>query len=198
MTIRLFVGNLPYGAQEAELRAHLAAVGEPAQIIIPVDRETGRPRGFAFVDFDDRAVGERAIQEFDGQPFMGRPLAVSEARPRDARPPVAGAGAARGSGAAPSPATMPPERTAPVRRFGPPAGRTRPRHGGTGRRQQEERPKRTLKERTGGRMFTVEEDWRFAGPDTDAEDEVATTGEPGDEMPDQPVDETNDQTNDEE
>ena len=80
MAVRLFVGNMPYGATEADLRAHFSGVGPPSQIVIPVDRETGRPRGFAFVEFIDRSHAETAIQRFNGQMFNGRPLAVSEAR----------------------------------------------------------------------------------------------------------------------
>jgi cold-inducible RNA-binding protein len=86
VAVRLFVGNMPYGATDADLRAHFAAVGEPSHIVIPVDRDTGRPRGFAFVEFIDRAVAEQAIQRFNQQPFMGRSLSVSEARPREERP----------------------------------------------------------------------------------------------------------------
>jgi len=78
VAVRLFVGNMPYGATEADLRAHFSGVGEPSQIVIPVDRETGRPRGFAFVEFIDRAVAEAAIARFNQQPFMGRSLSVSE------------------------------------------------------------------------------------------------------------------------
>src|SRR4051795_5103012 len=89
MSVRLFIGNLPYVATEAELRAHLSSVGDPTSVVLPVDRETGRPRGFAFVDYADRAVAEEAIRRFDQQPFKGRPLAVSEARPREERPPGA-------------------------------------------------------------------------------------------------------------
>src|SRR4029450_1637963 len=87
VSVRLFIGNLPYAASEAELREHLSSVGEPTQIVLPVDRETGRPRGFAVVDYADRAVAEAAISRFDQQPFKGRPLAVSEARPREERGP---------------------------------------------------------------------------------------------------------------
>jgi cold-inducible RNA-binding protein len=86
VAVRLFVGNMPYGATDADLRAHFAAVGEPSHIVIPVDRDTGRPRGFAFVEFTDRAIAEQAIQRFNQQPFMGRSLSVSEARPREERP----------------------------------------------------------------------------------------------------------------
>ena len=87
MSVRLFIGNLPYTATEAELRVHLSSVGEPTSVVLPVDRETGRPRGFAFVDYADRAVAEAAIRKFDQQPFKGRGLAVSEARPREERGP---------------------------------------------------------------------------------------------------------------
>jgi RNA recognition motif-containing protein len=93
----LFVGNMPYGATEADLRAHFAAVGQPSQVVIPVDRETGRPRGFAFVEFLERPVAEQAIDRFNQQPFMGRSLSVSEARPREERP----AGGFRPSGGPP-------------------------------------------------------------------------------------------------
>lgn len=86
MAVRLFVGNLPYGATEADLRSHFGAVGEPSQIVLPVDRETGRPRGFAFVEFQERSRAEEAINKFNQQPFMGRTLSVSEARPREERP----------------------------------------------------------------------------------------------------------------
>lgn len=86
MAVRLFVGNMPYGATEADLRAHFAPVGEPSHVVIPVDRDTGRPRGFAFVEFMDRAVAEAAVQRFNQQQFMGRSLSVSEARPREERP----------------------------------------------------------------------------------------------------------------
>jgi RNA recognition motif-containing protein len=86
VAVRLFVGNMPYGATEADLRAHFAGVGEPSQVVIPVDRESGRPRGFAFVEFLDRAMAEAAVARFNQQPFMGRSLSVSEARPREERP----------------------------------------------------------------------------------------------------------------
>ena len=86
MAVRLFVGNMPYGATDADLRSHFAQVGEPSQIVIPVDRETGRPRGFAFVEYLDRGLAEQAIERFNQQPFMGRSLSVSEARPREERP----------------------------------------------------------------------------------------------------------------
>jgi len=81
---------MPYGATEADLRTHFSGVGNPSQVVIPVDRETGRPRGFAFVEFLDRAIAEQAIQRFNQQAFMGRSLSVSEARPREERGPGGG------------------------------------------------------------------------------------------------------------
>lgn len=111
MAVRLFIGNLPYGATEADLRAHFAPVAEPSDIVMPVDRETGRPRGFAFVEFTERDKAEEVVKRFDAQPFQGRNLAVSEARAREDRPPGAprpgysggGYGGSGGGGFAPRP-----------------------------------------------------------------------------------------------
>ena len=86
MGVRLFVGNLDYSVNESELREHFAPVGQPSQVALPVDRETGRPRGFAFVEFADRNVADEVIRRFNGQPLKGRPLAISEARAREERP----------------------------------------------------------------------------------------------------------------
>jgi len=110
VSVRLFIGNLPYSANEADLKEHLSSVGAPTHIALPTDRETGRPRGFAFVDYAEREVAEEAIRRFDQQPFKGRPLAVSEARPREDRPPGAprpggysgGGGGYSGGGGRPS------------------------------------------------------------------------------------------------
>jgi RNA recognition motif-containing protein len=91
------------------LRSHFSSVGEPTQIVRPLDRETGRARGFAFVEYADRETAETAIRQFDGQLFMGRPLAVSEARARDDRGPggpprgPGGPGGPRPGGYAPRP-----------------------------------------------------------------------------------------------
>ena len=87
MAVRLFVGNLSYATTEADLRTYFGTVAPPSQVVLPVDRETGRPRGFAFVEFQDRAHAESAIQKFNGVLFNGRPLAVSEARAREDRGP---------------------------------------------------------------------------------------------------------------
>jgi hypothetical protein len=103
LAVRLFIGNLPYGASEADLRAHFAAVAEPSHVVMPVDRETGRPRGFAFVEFAERPVAEEVIKKFDQQPFQGRNLAVSEARAREDRPPGGFSGPRPGGFSGPRP-----------------------------------------------------------------------------------------------
>ncbi len=94
MSVRLFVGNLPYDATEDEIRAHFSPAGDLASVFIPVDRETGRKRGFAFVEFSDGAQAQEAIRLFNNQPFKGRSLAVNEARAKEAgpRPPSPGGG----------------------------------------------------------------------------------------------------------
>jgi RNA recognition motif-containing protein len=192
MSVRLFVGNLPYSANEVDIRQHFGTVGDPLQIVIPTDRDTGRPRGFAFVDYDDRAVAERAIQQLHGQPFKGRPLSVSEARPREARPPMGGGGGfsrppmgggggfsrppmgggggfsrpPMGGGGDAGPYRQPRGVEPTNRNFGPnkpPRGR-----GNTGfakNRNQEGKVKGPLKELRTGRMFSVDEDSRFKDDD---------------------------------
>src|ERR1051325_4320637 len=94
MSVRLFVGNLPYDATEDEIRSHLSSVGNLAYGFVPVDRETGKKRGFAFVEFADGAQAQEAIRQFNNQPFKGRSLAVNEARAKEAgpRPPSTGGG----------------------------------------------------------------------------------------------------------
>src|SRR5438132_12450129 len=90
MAVRLFVGNLPYDATENEIRDHFSSVGNLSYVSIPLDRETGKKRGFAFVEFGDPAQAQEAIRQFNNQPFKGRPLAVNEARAREAGPRPAG------------------------------------------------------------------------------------------------------------
>ncbi len=87
MSVRLFVGNLPYDTTEAELREYLSAVGTLSSVYLPINRENGKPRGFAFVEFMESEQGQEAIRRFNNQPFKGRNLSISEARAREARPP---------------------------------------------------------------------------------------------------------------
>jgi cold-inducible RNA-binding protein len=176
--VRLFVGNLDYNVSEAELRAHFAPVGEPSQVALPVDRETGRPRGFAFVEFNDRSVAEEVIQRFNGQGLRGRPLAISEARaredrppmgtgPRPPRPPYSGGGGGGGFSSGPPMAPRPREGG-----FGPPGGGGGgggfgpPGAGGANRERRPPKmkakperpaPKGPIRERTSGRMLDIDD-----------------------------------------
>ena len=188
MSVRLFIGNLPYAATEAELREHLSSVGAPAQIVLPVDRESGRPRGFAFVDYADRAIAEEAIRRFNQQPFKGRPLAVSEARPREERGPAGprpgGFGGPRPGGpggfGGPRPGGFTPRSEpaaggAPAQRsrnFGPdapPKNKRKP-----PRKDSDRGPRGPIKERPVGRLYDADEDWRAQDDDVDI-DNVATS-----------------------
>src|SRR5215469_7344926 len=92
MSVRLFVGNLPYDATEEEIRHHFSTVGNLSYVSIPLDRETGKKRGFAFVEFADERQAQEAIRQFNNQPFKGRPLAVNEARAKETGPRPAGGG----------------------------------------------------------------------------------------------------------
>jgi RNA recognition motif-containing protein len=86
MSVRLFVGNLPYETTEPDLREFFSSIGPLSNVIIPVDRETGRRRGFAFVEFSDPAQAEEASRRLNNQPFKGRNITINEARARESRP----------------------------------------------------------------------------------------------------------------
>jgi RNA recognition motif-containing protein len=171
---------------------------------MPVDRETGRPRGFAFVEFTDRTAADEVIRKFDAQPFQGRNLAVSEARAREDRPPSArppgggfggprpggfsgprpGGGGFGGGGFTPRPpgGGFPPgpggrDRSA---NFGPPAPPKRLR-GAKKSSQQEHKPKGPIKEKGGGRIYAVDD----LEDDTSIDiDNVATRAPDGDDAAD--------------
>lgn len=184
MAVRLFVGNLSYSTTEADLRAYFGAVAPPSQVVLPVDRETGRPRGFAFVEFSERAHAEQAIQRFNGQVFNGRPLAVSEARAREDRgpsgprpggfsgPPRAGGGFSgppRSSGGFGAPRPFEPSAPPPPRgrNFGPDA---KPQRGpnAKAKKKEAERPRGPIPLKNTGRSFSLDDDSPDEGlPDID-------------------------------
>jgi cold-inducible RNA-binding protein len=85
MSVRLFVGNLPYDTTEMDLRELFSPIGLPSTVIIPTDRETGKPRGFAFVEFDDPAHAEEASRQLNQKLFKGRTIAINEARAKESR-----------------------------------------------------------------------------------------------------------------
>ncbi len=83
---KIYVGNLPFSATEDEVREKFGEHGEVISVALINDRETGRPRGFGFVEMDDDGAMS-AIQALDGKDMGGRTLRVNEARPRrDDRP----------------------------------------------------------------------------------------------------------------
>ncbi len=79
---RLYVGNLSYSTTEADLRDAFAAAGEVAEVKVVLDRDTGRPRGFAFVEMATDAAAQSAMEALNGKDLQGRTIAVSEARER--------------------------------------------------------------------------------------------------------------------
>ena len=81
--MNLYIGNLSYRATEEELKAHFERFGEVTTARIITDRETGRSRGFGFVEMPDSAQAQAAIRGTEGQDFLGRELKVNEAKPRE-------------------------------------------------------------------------------------------------------------------
>ncbi|MEM7627044.1 MAG: RNA-binding protein [Planctomycetota bacterium] len=78
----IYVGNLPYSTEEDELVQHFSRWGQVERATLVFDRETGRPRGFGFVEMVEPEAAQKAIEEAHGESFQGRPLTVNEARPR--------------------------------------------------------------------------------------------------------------------
>jgi cold-inducible RNA-binding protein len=85
----VFVGNLSFDVTREELVESFGAAGKVMDAKVPTDRETGRPRGFAFVEFESEDSVQRAVALLNGQPLKGRPLRVSEAEDRPPRAPGA-------------------------------------------------------------------------------------------------------------
>ncbi|MBI2822202.1 MAG: RNA-binding protein [Acidobacteria bacterium] len=87
MSVRLFVAKLPPTTTVADLREHFSQAGPVSEVILPVDRETGKMRGFAFVDVDDKAAADEAIRRFNNATFKGQTISVTEALPRGEKRP---------------------------------------------------------------------------------------------------------------
>ena len=83
--MNIYVGNLSYGMSEDELREAFSAHGEVSLVKILMDRETGRSRGFGFVEMPNQSEGETAVSQLNGKDLGGRALRVNEARPRESR-----------------------------------------------------------------------------------------------------------------
>jgi cold-inducible RNA-binding protein len=85
MGTRLYVGNLPYRMSEEELQEVFGQVGTVANVAIIIDRETGRSRGFGFVEMEEDSAAAAAVQQLNGAQVGGRTLKVAEANPRPTR-----------------------------------------------------------------------------------------------------------------
>ena len=85
ISIKLFVGNLNFETTQQELESLFAEMGELSDVFLPIDRQTGRPRGFAFIEFADSAAATAAIERFDGYDLGGRSLRVNQAEERPRR-----------------------------------------------------------------------------------------------------------------
>ena len=83
--MRLYVGNLSYNTEEAQLEQLFSTLGEVASVRLVRDRETGRSRGFGFVEMTDDAVGRAACDQLNQHELDGRRLTVNEARPQEQR-----------------------------------------------------------------------------------------------------------------
>ena len=96
---RLFVGNLSYSVQDDDLQQRFAEFGTVQSVKVMLDRDTGRSKGFAFVEMSSPAEAQAAINGLSGKSVDGRPLTVNEARPREERSGgFGGGGGQRGGG----------------------------------------------------------------------------------------------------
>ena len=98
MAKNIYVGNLVWDATADDLLALFQEHGQVARAQVITDRETGRSRGFGFVEMDDDAEAQKAIEALNGNQFKGRPLTVNEARPREERGPGGGGRGGYGGG----------------------------------------------------------------------------------------------------
>ena len=96
MSMKLYVGNLAFETSSAELQTLFAQAGTVESVSLIEDRETGRSRGFGFVEMSTKEEGAAAIQQFNGTDMGGRALKVNEAKPREDR--GGGGGGARNGG----------------------------------------------------------------------------------------------------
>ena len=96
--VSIFVGNLPFRAEQEDVTELFAQFGEVVNCALPLERDTGRKRGFAFVEMSDDAAEEAAIEGLQGAELMGRPLRINKAEPRGSAPRRGGGGGYGGGG----------------------------------------------------------------------------------------------------
>jgi cold-inducible RNA-binding protein len=158
---RLFVSNLPYETTAAELKELFSAIGPVSFLSLPIERESGKPRGFAFVEFAEPAQAQEAIRRFHSQLFNGRALAVREALAKESRP--APSFSPQSSpprlerAPAPSPSEPPSRERRARHQFGPDAPRQSRKQ--TSHGSPSDRPRRRpIPERKGGQFFGTAEE----------------------------------------
>jgi len=95
---KLYVGNLPYTVRDEDLQQAFGDFGSVSSAKVMMERDTGRSKGFGFVEMGSDAEAQAAIEGMNGQSLGGRSLVVNEARPMEARPPRTGGGGAGGGG----------------------------------------------------------------------------------------------------
>jgi len=95
---KLYVGNLAYSVRDESLQGAFSQFGTVTSAKVMMDRETGRSKGFGFVEMGSDAEAQAAINGMNGQPLEGRPIVVNEARPREDRPGGGGGGFGGGGG----------------------------------------------------------------------------------------------------
>ena len=154
--IRLFVNNLSYETTAAELKDLFSSVGPVSFVSLPVERESGKPRGFAFVEFTEAAHAHEAVRRFHAQLLNGRALAVSEAQAKESRPSprFSPQSSAPRLGRVPAPPLEePPSHEGRVRRqFGPDAPRRSRKQTPRGAKS-DRSSRRPIPERKGGQIF---------------------------------------------
>jgi len=96
--VSIFVGNLPFRAEQEDVIELFAQFGEVTNCALPLERDTGRKRGFAFVEMGDEATEAAAIEALQGAELMGRPLRINKAEPRGSAPRRGGGGGGYGGG----------------------------------------------------------------------------------------------------
>ena len=94
----IFVGNLPFRAEQEDVIELFAQFGEVTNCALPLERDTGRKRGFAFIEMADESTEEAAIEGLQGAELMGRPLRINKAEPRGSAPRRGGGGGYGGGG----------------------------------------------------------------------------------------------------
>lgn len=96
--MNIYISNLSYGVDDADLKTLFAEYGEVSSAKVIMDRETGRSRGFGFVEIADEAMGQKAIDELNGAEYDGKVISVNVAKPRTERPSGGGSRGGFGGG----------------------------------------------------------------------------------------------------